>query len=434
MASSYNCGTMQKIVILGGGTVNHVRNHLAICAPAYGGTAKALATLVGEELRAQGLTERFEVQTMLTKMADSSSRIETNADVAVLVDSLVADPTVKAVIFNVALADFEGSIEGVASGKYAERLRTKNGKVSLDLTPSEKLIGRFRQERKDIFVVGFKTTADQSSDTQYRRGLELLKSNSLNLVIANDTVTRNNMIIAPEETRYSETTEREDVLRFLSKMLVSRMQNRFTRSTVLPGEPVSWQSEDVPANLRTVVDHCIERGAYKPVLGKTAGHFAGKVDEGKILTSIRKTNFNRLNEVGLVKVESQNDDEVIAYGARPSVGGQSQRIIFREHPDLDCIVHFHCPVKKDAPQVASIPVTPQWPNECGSHECGRNTSRHLNEVDLGGGDRLSVVYLDDHGPNIVFNRMVPANKVMDFIDANFDLKAKTGGLVENATH
>ena len=66
--------------------------------------------------------------------------------------------------------------------------------------------------------------------------------------------------------------------------------------------------------------------------------------------------------------------------------------------------------------------------------CGRNTSRHLNEVDLGGGDRLSVVYLDDHGPNIVFNRMVPANKVMDFIDANFDLKAKTGGLVENATH
>ena len=147
MASSYNCGTMQKIVILGGGTVNHVRNHLAICAPAYGGTAKALATLVGEELRAQGLTERFEVQTMLTKMADSSSRIETNADVAVLVDSLVADPTVKAVIFNVALADFEGSIEGVASGKYAERLRTKNGKVSLDLTPSEKLIGRFRQER-----------------------------------------------------------------------------------------------------------------------------------------------------------------------------------------------------------------------------------------------------------------------------------------------
>ena len=127
MASSYNCGTMQKIVILGGGTVNHVRNHLAICAPAYGGTAKALATLVGEELRAQGLTERFEVQAMLTEMADSSSRIATNADVAALVDSLVADPTVKAVIFNVALADFEGSIEGVASGKYAERLRTKNG-------------------------------------------------------------------------------------------------------------------------------------------------------------------------------------------------------------------------------------------------------------------------------------------------------------------
>ena len=27
--------------------------------------------------------------------------------------------------------------------------------------------------------------------------------------------------------------------------------------------------------------------------------------------------------------------------------GQSQRIIFKEHPELDCIVHFHCPVKEE---------------------------------------------------------------------------------------
>lgn len=425
---------MKKIVILGGGTVNHVRNHLALCAPAYGGTAKSLAALVQSELQENGLTEQYEIKTMLTKMADSSSSIESNADVARLVDSLVADSSVKVVIFNIALADFEGVIDDIPSGKYAERLRTKNGATVLALTPSEKLIGRFRKQRKDIFVVGFKTTANQSSATQYQRGLELLKTNSLNLVVANDTVTRNNMIIAPEETRYMETTERKNVLAFLAKMLVSRMQNRFTRSTIVPGDPVAWHSDDVPSNLRHVVDHCIEHGAYKPVLGKTAGHFAVKVGEGKILTSIRKTNFNQLNEVGLVRVESQNDDEVIAHGARPSVGGQSQRIIFREHPNLDCIVHFHCPVKSDAPARANIPVTPQWPNECGSHECGRNTSRHLNEVDLGDGHRLAVVYLDEHGPNIVFNRSVPASKVVDFIDANFDLRAKTGGLVESVAH
>lgn len=420
---------MQKILVLGGGTVNHVRNHLAVCAPAYGGTAKKMAEILTQQIHDLGLQDKFEVKTILTKMADSSSAIETNADVAQLVDSIVADSTVKAVVFNIALADFEGRIEDVEPGKYAQRLRTKNGRVTLELTPSEKLIGRFRKERKDLFVVGFKTTADMGSDTQYRRGLELLKNNSLNLVLANDTVRRNNMIIAPEETRYCETTDRHEVLMFLSKMMLSRMQNRFTRSTVLPGETVPWNSSDVPANLKTVVDHCIEQGAYKPVLGKTAGHFAVKVDEGKILTSIRKSNFNDLGSVGLVRVESQSDDEVIAYGARPSVGGQSQRIIFREHPGLDCIVHFHCPVKQGAPLQESIPVMPQWPNECGSHECGRNTSRGLQQVDLGQGDKLSVVYLDEHGPNIVFNRKVPAHKVMAFIDANFDLAAKTGGLV-----
>jgi hypothetical protein len=45
-------------------------------------------------------------------------------------------------------------------------------------------------------------------------------------------------------------------------------------------------------------------------------------------------------------------------------------------------------------------------------------------------DKISVVYLDDHGPNIVFNRSVPAESVIGFIDKHFDLSQKTGGLVE----
>ena len=419
----------RRIVVLGGGTLNHVRNHLAVCAPAYGGTARKLRHLLNLQLLQNGLADEYAVELVLTKMADSSSKLESNADVAAYVDKLVADPLVRGVVFNVALADFEGSIGGEPSGKYAERLRTKHGKTTMELTPSDKLIGKFRKTRKDIFVVGFKTTVGQDSSVQYARALELLKTNSLNLVVANDTVTRNNLIVAPEETRYCETRNRDEMLEYLAKMMVSRMQNRFTRSTVVPAEPVAWKSPLVPASLRAVVDHCIEHGAYKPVLGKTAGHFAVKVGDGEILTSIRKTNFNELDRVGLVRVESKNDDEVIAYGARPSVGGQSQRIIFREHSQLDCIVHFHCPVKPDAPEKALIPVREQWPNECGSHECGRNTSRGLRYVDLGDGDKLAVVFLDSHGPNIVFNRQTPPEKVMRFIDRNFDLSAKTGGLV-----
>lgn len=425
---------MKRIVILGGGTFAPIRNHMSLCAPAFGTTARRLAQLFEAELAKTGQRDQYTVECVLTRMADPASRLETNADVAAYVDGLVADPTVRCIVFNVALADYAGQVGDVPSSKHATRLLTSEGPVQLTLTPAEKVIGRIRRERKDIFVVGFKTTTGATPDEQYARALGLLKNNSLNLVLANDTVTRHNLIAAPEETRYSATTKREEVLTFLTRMTVSRMGNHFTRSTVVEGAAVDWNSDVVPANLREVVNHCIAEGAYKPVLGKTAGHFAVKHADGDILTSIRKSNFNALPDVGLVRVESKNDDEVIAHGFRPSVGGQSQRIIFREHPELDCIVHFHCPVKDDAPMVAAIPVYPQWPNECGSHECGQATSRSLRRVDLGDGDALSVVFLDDHGPNIVFGRSTPAAKVRRFIDANFDLRAKTGGLAAVAAH
>ena len=287
-------------------------------------------------------------------MADSCSKIVTNQDVAALVKRLIDDKDTRGIIFNIALTDFEGSIGDTPSGKYADRLQTKNGTISMELTPSEKLIGKIRQQRKDIFVVGFKTTANQESDIQYVRGLELLKKNSLNLVLANDTVTRNNILIAPEETRYGETTNRDDILNTLATMTLSRIQNTFTRSTVIPGQSVSWNGDMVPSNLRQVVNHCIQASAYKPFLGKTAGHFATKINDSSILTSIRKTNFNNLHDVGLVQIDSKNQNEVIAHGFKPSVGGQSQRIIFSEHPEMDCIVHFHCPpTSRTAPSCTS---------------------------------------------------------------------------------
>jgi hypothetical protein len=37
--------------------------------------------------------------------------------------------------------------------------------------------------------------------------------------------------------------------------------------------------------------------------------------------------------------------------------------------------------------------------------------------------------LDEHGPNIVFNRNINPQRVISFIDTFFDLSQKTGGLV-----
>jgi len=425
---------VKKIHILGGGTFSPVASHMALSAPAFGSTARRLANYLNmgfhdildptRPVRKAG-DIGCEVVRTLTKMAEHDSPLVTNADVAAHIEQLIADPDTRCIIMNVALCDYDAVIDGGPGDFHGDRFKTSEGDRTLHITPAEKLIGRIRRERKDIFVVGFKTTTNATSDEQYATALKALKRDSLNLMVANDTVTRNNMIVAPEETRYSETTNRDDMLRALCSMLMSRLTNTYTRSTVLDGPSVAWNDPRVPDSLRTVVDHCIERGAYKPVNGVTAGHFAVRVDEGTILTSKRKQDFNRLPEIGLVQVDYEGGNRVIAHGAKPSVGGQSQRIVFREHEDLDCIVHFHSPMRQDAPDVMAIGTAEQWRNECGSHQCGQATSRGLRPV----GNGIHAVMLDNHGPNIVFPRNADPQEVIAFIERNFDLTAKTGGLV-----
>lgn len=448
---------MKRIHIIGGGTFSHVRNHLALSAPAFGETAIALEALFEESLWRQLDAGEYGLKLHLTKMAaPRTSKLVTNEDVAALVDRLVADPETSVIIFNPAMCDFDAEVvdfigvnalvrTGPESGKHAQRLKTRETykmyhdlggppvemvkQPLLRLTASQKVINRIRKERKDIFVVGFKTTTGATEQEQYIAGLSLLKENSLNLVLANDTVERRNMVITPEESRYHVTTDRGLALRSLVEMVVARSSLHFTRSTVVGSEAdlVPWTDERVPANLRTVVDHCVKAGAYKPFRGSTAGHFAVKLADGEFLTSRRKTNFNE--DLRLVRVEAEGDDRVVAHGARPSVGGQSQRIVFREHPGTDCIVHAHVPLRDGAGQgtdgYGRLSVVPQWPRECGSHECGAATSGGLAEVAPG----IKAVMLENHGPNIVFDRSVPPERVIRYIEDTFDLSAKTGGPV-----
>jgi ribulose-5-phosphate 4-epimerase/fuculose-1-phosphate aldolase len=447
---------MKKIVVIGGGTISHVRNHLALCAPAYGKTATDIAQLIINHFEEKSFVKTnqlnktilknnlysdiISVELYKTSMAGGNSKLklETNDDIELLVDQLINDKDVRCIFFNVALVDFTGQLGDVPSGKYSERLKTKNGTQELSLIPSNKIIGKIRQKRKDIFVIGFKTTCDATPKEQYIQGLELLKKNSLNLVLANDTKTRNNIIIVPEEAWYENSKNRQRAIQSLVDITLMRMENTFTQSSVVDGEIVHWHSKQIPDNLRTVVDHCIKNGAYKPFLGKTAGHFAVKLNNNEILTSIRKTNFNELDKNGLVRVTYNGKDSVIAHGAKPSVGGMSQKIIFSEHPDAECIVHFHCPPKADVSIIANpdflkdleVATRPQMQNECGSHQCGQNTSDGLFKINLGGGDYLKAVYLDNHGPNIVFSKSTPAYKIIDYINKTFDLKEKTGGLLE----
>ena len=405
----------KKAHVIAGGTVYHVRSHLALCAPAYGTTGRKLAELCAQR-------DKLDVCLHLTRMAGGDRNLATNADVMLLLDQLAEDPDTKIVFMNAALCDYTGFIETAdLNGKYGPRLSTREvPSVAMQLQAAPKVIGRARRKRKDLFLVGFKTTVGAPADEQYIAALNLVKEASCNLVLANDTQTRLNMVVSPEEARYHVTTNRDEALAGLVEMAYLRSHLTFTRSTVVAGEPVPWHSPSVPASLRSIVDHCIARGAYKPFRGATVGHFAVKLGENTFLTSQRKTDFNELRRIGLVKVVTDGPDSVIAYGSKPSVGGQSQRIVFHEHQDYDCIVHFHCPIKPGSP----VPQVSQREYECGSHECGQNTSRGLAKF-----GNLSAVYLQEHGPNIFFHRSIDPQEVIDFIEANFDLSEKTGGYV-----
>lgn len=416
-----------KVVIYGGGTVFHVRPHLALAAPAYGKTSDTLAGY----FKAQG----WEVEVVKTKMAGGT--LETNADIQRhLREKVLPDTSVKMVVMSAALCDYEGHISypfSVSapfsdSGKDQPRLKTSDGNQHMYLVPADKLIGEIRKTRKDIFLIGFKTTAGATYGDQFRAGLKLLKQSSCNLVLANDVHTRTGIIVTPEQAAYGHTEvggykhSRESVLFTLVEMATARANLTFTRSTVVEGDRISWGNINIPPTLRKTVDHLIARGAYKPFLGKTVGHFAVKVSDGLFFTSIRGSNFNELSKEGLVQVETLGDDRVIAYGAKPSVGGQSQRLVFGNHPDVDCIAHAHIPLK--AARKDDIPIRQQWKFECGSHECGQNTSDGLR--DFGGG--IKAVMLDQHGPNIVFNRKADPDQIIRFIDANWDAHLQTSPL------
>jgi len=481
----------RRFYVITGGTMVHVAPHFSLCAPAYGKVGHQIASELEKALTAQRVRETSEgrrdgnfirflteeeraeipkVVPVRTNMARGPSSVsgvekelfdaagirflETNEDLEKLIDYLVLQPETKGIVLAAAVCDWQPKRLEVdvpdyhdnhlrdEFGKRQERLKTSEGNLRLAISPADKIIGKIRQKRKDIFLVGFKATTGMSEQEQYVTGLGLLKGASCNLVLANDVHEHRNMVITPEEAKYHVTKDRKTAVWGLCEMVAMRSQLHFTRSTVIEGEPIPWGSDAVPANLRKVVNHLIARGAYKPFQGKTVGHFATRGPKpGIIYTSRRKTDFNKLPEDGLLRIDTVGEDQVVAHGAKPSVGGQSQRIIFDEHPDVDCIVHAHVPLRDvgDPARQAKhgqfgtghvlFGVQEQRPYECGSHECGRNASEGLEPV----GHGIKAVMLEEHGPNVCFSKDTDPDKVIEYIETFWDLEAKTGGPVSLGT-
>jgi len=82
------------------------------------------------------------------------------------------------------------------------------------------------------------------------------------------------------------------------------------------------------------------------------------------------------------------------------------------------VIHFHCPKKSES----KVPVRPQRNFECGSLNCGRNTTKG---VQLFADDQIGAVMLDKHGPNILFKSDGDVQEVIRFIEENFELSEQS---------
>jgi len=199
------------ILILGGGTFYHVRNHLSIAAPAFGTTARWLH----EQLPHSNL--------VLTRMADPFSKLETNADVVAIMNEYLADTNLKVVIMNVAMCDYDGQIADVSSGKHARRMKTKAGQQIMQLEPSQKVIKNIKEQRPDILLVGFKTTTHHSPEEQIEAAIEMGQGSNCDLVFANDTVTRYNLLVDANGTCFCQSADRLLVLEALVKAILTEI-------------------------------------------------------------------------------------------------------------------------------------------------------------------------------------------------------------------
>ena len=384
----------KKIAVLGGGTNTYISNHLALSAPAYGTTAKTLANKFRRHEE-----NKMEVDLYLTKMASSDSihlgrnLPDTPEEIEELVDKLIADPATRVIIFNVAMVDFKPKLlkeidftfepyhyvtEYESFGKYVRRFSTTKTELILHLSPYQKVIQKIRKERKDILLVGFKTTCGATKEEQFQKGLKLCKDASANIVFVYDVdkdrirnldsaleskkilsnikstsemetayihegikeaeeqieAFQNNGLVTPEESSYWYDT-RNEALDGLVQMVLNRVKGEFVRTTVVEGNVISWNDTIIPQTFKDVFNHIRSNGGWHVnPKGKTSGHFGIKINQNESICSIRKQNYNDIENVGMVKVITDDPDNVFGHKHffRPDFGEDYQNYLeFIEH-------------------------------------------------------------------------------------------------------
>lgn len=201
---------MNKCVIIGGGTFNHISCHLSLAAPAFGTTAMQLGHFMKRN------HPELECVVTLTRMADRKSKLVTNKDLLEYVSDILEDPLVKIIVLNAAICDFE-----IENPSEETRLSSKQDYPVIMKGITSKIIGGIKELRPDIVVCGFKTTHGATETEQFKKAMNSMNSNSLNLVLANDVATKENILISDSGNSYFDT--RESLLKKMLSIAVSKV-------------------------------------------------------------------------------------------------------------------------------------------------------------------------------------------------------------------
>ncbi len=168
-----------KILITGGGTSESIDAVRSITNTSSGETA----CLLSDHLSSQG----FEVELLLSQTArfHSNSAMVTyftsHGDLSEKLKEKLQSETYSGLVHLAAVSDFSPEIQ---SGKISSDLE----KITLELKRTPKIISHLREwsRNKELKIVGFKLTVDQTQAGQKRIANDLLKKNQLSAVVAND--------------------------------------------------------------------------------------------------------------------------------------------------------------------------------------------------------------------------------------------------------
>lgn len=207
-------GDMGQLVhVVGGGTVDRVRQNLAVASVSYGETARRVAAMCRA---AWADAPGASVEVHLTRMAcGGESSIETVADVRALLKKLVQADSTSAIFLPAALCPFEGGLleraVPVGGSPDSGTVSPRDGQQLMVLAPREEVVDYVRAYRKEIFLVGFATVAGLPDGELVQAAQDYAASHACSLVVAKDRVRRRWALSGPGAAPLV-SPERDEVL------------------------------------------------------------------------------------------------------------------------------------------------------------------------------------------------------------------------------